>query len=87
MSGGLQPDPTKYEHVVADDCWPMKLALGEGVPALVCVSDTELLLVTPPPTVRLVRLRLPFGESVIDLSSEVDDFDAGAAPRSRGVTT
>jgi hypothetical protein len=87
MSGGLQPDPTKYEHVIAEACWPMKLALGDGVPALPSVSDTELLVVTPPPTVRLVRLRLPFGESVIDLSSEVDDFDAGAAPRSRGVTT
>ena len=27
MSGGLQPGP-KYEQVVADDCWPMKLALA-----------------------------------------------------------
>jgi hypothetical protein len=27
MSGGLQPGP-KYEQVVAEDCWPMKLALA-----------------------------------------------------------
>ena len=88
MSGGLQPDPTKYEQVVAEDCWPMKLALAEGVPALLCVSDAALLLVTPPLTVRLVRLRLPFGESVIDLSSEDDDVDAdGAAARAPGFTT
>jgi hypothetical protein len=66
----------------------MKLALGEGVPALICVSDAELLLVTPPLTVRLVRLRLPFGDNVIDLSSEDDDVEAaGAAPRAPGVTT
>jgi hypothetical protein len=84
----LQPDPTKYEQVVAEACWPIKLALGEPVPPLPCVSDTELLLVTPALTVRLVRLRLPFGESVIDRSSEVEDFDPdGADPRAPGVTT
>jgi len=78
----------KYEQVAGEDCWPMKLALGEGVPAPLCVSDAELLLVTPPLTVRLVRLRLPFGDSVIDLSSEDDDAGAnGAAPRVLGVTT
>jgi len=66
----------------------MKLALGEGVPALICVSDAEPLLVTPPLTVRLDRLRLPLGEKLIDLSSEDDDVDAaGAAPRALGVTT
>jgi hypothetical protein len=88
MSGGLHPEPTKYEHVVAEACWPMKLALSEGVPTLLCVSDAEPLPVTPPLTVRLVRLRLPFGDSVIDLSSEDLDVDAdGAAPRALGVTT
>jgi hypothetical protein len=87
MSGGLQPDPTKYEHVVADACCPMKLALVDGVPEL-WMFCTVLELITPAPTVLLVRLRLPFGESVIDLSSEADDGDAdGAAPRAPGVTT
>src|ERR1700686_500802 len=27
MSGGLQPAPTKYEHVTLEPCWPMKLEL------------------------------------------------------------
>src|SRR5260370_38445903 len=87
MSGGLHPF-AKYEQVAGDACWPMKLALAAGVPALTCVSDAEPLLVTPPLTVRLVRLRFPFGEKLIDLSSEDDDADAaGAAPRSPGGTT
>ena len=78
----------KYEQVAGDACWPMKLALGEGVAALLCVSDTELLLGTPPLTVRLVRLRLPLGENVIDLSSEDGDADPDrAAARAPGVTT
>src|SRR5260370_33119213 len=81
MSGGLHPF-AKYEQVAGDACWPMKLALAAGVPALICVSEAELPLVTPPLTDRLVRLRLPLGEKLIDLSSEDDEADAGgAAPR------
>src|SRR5258705_4122542 len=33
MSGGLQPGP-KYEQVVAEDCWPLKLALALLDPAV-----------------------------------------------------
>jgi hypothetical protein len=87
MSGGLQPDPTKYEHVVADACWPVKLALGDGVPEL-WMSCTVLVLFTPAVAFLLVLLRFPLGENVIDLSSEPDDVeDDGAAPRAPGVTT
>jgi hypothetical protein len=45
MSGGLQPWP-KYEQVVAEDCWPMKLALGEGV-VVVVAFDPEFAPFTP----------------------------------------
>ena len=63
-------------------------ALAEGVLTLLCVSDAKLPLVTPPLTVRLVRLRLPLGENVIDLSSEDADADPDGAPaRAPGVTT
>jgi len=85
MSGGLHPF-AKYEQVAGEDCWPMKLALGAGVAPPTWVPETELLLVTPALTVRLVRLRFPLGESVIDLSSEVDDVAVGADPRAPRVT-
>jgi hypothetical protein len=91
MSGGLQPDPTKYEQVVAEACCPMKLALGEGVFVLSdrSVSVTVLVLLTPEVAVRLVRLRSPFGERVIDRFSPVDDDVVvdGAFRRSAGETT
>jgi hypothetical protein len=91
MSGGLQPEPTKYEHVVADDCWPMKLALGDGVPVLSDrpVSWTVFVLVTPDSVVLLFRLRSPFGDRVIDRFSPAGDEVELDAPslRSDGETT
>jgi hypothetical protein len=81
MSGGLQPAPTKYEQVVAEAAWPMKLAFGEGVFELSdwWVSCTVLVLFTPEAAVLLVRLGSPFGERVIKRFSPADaDADVDA---------
>jgi hypothetical protein len=89
MSGGLQPAPTKYEQVVADACWPMKLAVGEGVLSDRWVSCTVLVLVTPEVAVLLDRLRFPLGDKVIDRFSPADDDVEVDVPalRSAGDTT
>jgi hypothetical protein len=87
MSGGLQPGP-KYEQVVAEPCWPMKLALGEEVLVLSdrWVSGTELLLFTPDVAFLLARLRSPFGERVIDRLSSADAVAAAFSPCPIGET-
>src|SRR5258708_18540178 len=62
MSGGLHPC-AKYEHVVAEDCCPMKLEPVAGVDGETWPLATVLLLFTPaPPMLREFRFRLPFGD-------------------------
>lgn len=72
---------------MADDCWPMKLALGEGVPVLSdrAVSCTLFVLVTPASVVLLLRLRSPFGDRVIDRFSLAGDEVEVDAPSLRSV--
>lgn len=58
MSGGLQPWP-KYEQVVAEPCWPMKLSLGGGVAVLETpVPEPPF---TPPELLMTLAGPLPLG--------------------------
>ena len=70
MSGGLHPWP-KYEQVVADDCWPMKLEVVMGV-AAATVPEPELLPLTPPVLPTRLAGPLPFGQSAASLFSSVE---------------
>ena len=57
-------------------CWPMKLAVVPGVEVDGWEPETVLLLSTPPESVRVLRLRSPFGERV-EIRPSVFDPDAG----------
>ena len=86
MSGGLQPCP-KYEHVVADDCCPIKLSAGLGVP-VVGEPEVELPPLTPPVAPTSDAGPLPFAQRVASWPSSVDAVGlAPLAPRLVGETT
>jgi hypothetical protein len=86
MSGGLHPCP-KYEQVVADDCWPIKLSTGLGVDVADELADESGPL-TPPVALTSEAGPLPFAQcGVIGLSSVEAAVVAAAVPRLAAETT
>jgi hypothetical protein len=79
MSGGLHPW-AKYEHVVAEPCWPMKLDVVPGVNVDVA-DDPELFAFTPAVAFLTLAAPCPFGHRTASGLSSIDvDAVAGEPP-------